>query len=62
MSNENKKERRWLKSVIAASAEPLPNFPWMRGNRSKPEAIRSLQTRETPAVHATPRRITLAAR
>lgn len=23
-------ERRWLRSVIAASDEPLPAFPWMR--------------------------------
>jgi hypothetical protein len=32
-------ERRWLKSVIAASAEPLPRFPWMRGARRRPEAV-----------------------
>lgn len=34
-------KRRWLRSVIAASAEPLPNMPWARGNRvlhAKPAA------------------------
>ncbi len=29
-----KKERRWLKSAIAASAEPQAAFPWTRGNRA----------------------------
>lgn len=32
-------ERRWLRSVIAASAEPLPSFPWMRGQRRRPQAV-----------------------
>jgi hypothetical protein len=39
MSKEIKTERRWLRSVIAASAEPLPSFPWMRGQRRKPVAM-----------------------
>ena len=29
-TSDQKTERRWLKSVIAASSEPLPAFPWMR--------------------------------
>ena len=36
---EIKTERRWLRSVIAASAQPLPAFPWMRGQRRRPEAV-----------------------
>lgn len=40
MTQDIKTERRWLRSVIAASAEPLPNFPWMRGQRRKPEAFK----------------------
>ena len=36
MTKDIKTERRWLRSVIAASAEPLPAFPWMRGQRRKP--------------------------
>ena len=34
-----KKERRWLKSAIAASAEPLPALPWARASRRKPSAL-----------------------
>ena len=39
MTQEIKTERRWLRSVIAASAEPLPEFPWMRGQRRKPVSL-----------------------
>jgi len=35
-----KKERRWLKSVIAASLEPQPALPWQRGTRRRPEAAK----------------------
>lgn len=35
-----KKERRWLKSVIAASLEPQPALPWQRGSRRRPEAVK----------------------
>lgn len=34
-----KTERRWLKSVIAASAAPAPVMPWTRGKRRKPAAL-----------------------
>ncbi len=37
-----KKERRWLKSVIAASLEAPVAMPWQRGSRRKPAALRSL--------------------
>lgn len=36
-----KKERRWLKSVLAASAEPQIVLPWQRGARRKPEAFKA---------------------
>ena len=36
-----KKERRWLKSVIAASLEPQPALPWQRGARRRPEAVKA---------------------
>lgn len=39
MTQVIKTQRRWLRSVIVASAEPLPTLPWMRGQRRKPAAI-----------------------
>jgi hypothetical protein len=36
-----KKERRWLKSVLAASLEPQPALPWQRGTRRRPEAVKT---------------------
>lgn len=35
-----KKERRWLKSVIAASLEPQAVLPWQRGVRRKPASLK----------------------
>lgn len=49
-----KKERRWLKSVIAASLDAQVAMPWQRGARRKPEAFKA------PVVAAKPR--ALAAR
>jgi hypothetical protein len=34
MTRMIKTERRWLRSVIAASAQPLPALPWARGVRN----------------------------
>ncbi len=34
-----KKDRRWLKAVIAASTAPLPALPWQRAGRSRPAAL-----------------------
>ena len=34
-----KTERRWLKSVLAAAAQPTPAMPWERGNRRRPAAM-----------------------
>ena len=39
-----KKERRWLKSAIAASAEPLPALPWARALRRKPASLKAAPT------------------
>ncbi|MDZ4309710.1 MAG: hypothetical protein U1A24_04010 [Cypionkella sp.] len=36
-----KKERRWLKSAIAASAEQQVALPWARGQRRRPEAMKA---------------------
>lgn len=34
-----KKERRWLKSVIAASLDPQVALPWQRGQRRRPAGL-----------------------
>lgn len=38
-----KKDRRWLKSAIAAAAEPQVALPWARGTRRRPASLK-LQT------------------
>lgn len=35
-----KKERRWMKSAIAASTETQVVLPWARGQRRRPEAVK----------------------
>ena len=40
-----KKDRRWLKSVIAASLEPQIALPWQRGARKKPAALKPVATK-----------------
>jgi hypothetical protein len=42
-----KKDRRWLKSAIAASTEVQVSLPWARGARRRPEAMKA-----TPPVKA----------
>lgn len=42
--------RRWLKSVIAASLEPQVALPWQRGNRKKPAAMKPAQRAERRVV------------
>jgi hypothetical protein len=44
-----KKDRRWMKSVIAASNEVQVTLPWARGTRRRPEAMK---TAEKPAPRA----------
>ena len=36
-----KKERRWLKSVLALSEAQQVALPWQRGARRKPEAMKA---------------------
>ncbi len=45
-----KTERRWLKSVIAAAAQPQPALPWERGHRRRPASVAAQQ----PAVKPRP--------
>lgn len=47
-----KKDPRWLKSAIAASAEAQVSLPWQRGNRSKPEAMKAAPVAKTRAIAA----------
>jgi hypothetical protein len=47
-----KKERRWLKSAIAASAEPQITLPWARGQRRRPEAMKSAEAPKSRAIAA----------
>ncbi len=37
-----KKDRRWMKSVIAASNEVQAPLPWARATRRRPEAMKAL--------------------
>jgi hypothetical protein len=43
-----KKERRWLKSAIAASADAQIVMPWTRGQRRRPEAMKSVAAPSKP--------------
>lgn len=43
-----KKDRRWMKSVIAASNEVQLTLPWARGTRRRPDTMK-------PAAKAAPR-------
>lgn len=53
-----KTEPRWMKSMIATSTEVQAVMPWTRGERRRPEAMKTVSPR--PA--AAPRRPALAAR
>ncbi len=35
-----KKERRWLKSVLSAAAEPQVAMPWARQSRRRPASLK----------------------
>lgn len=37
-----KKDRRWLKSVIASSQDLQVALPWHRSSRRKPEAVKAV--------------------
>lgn len=36
-----KKDRRWMKSIIAASTEAQVALPWARGTRRRPETVKT---------------------
>ena len=46
-----KKDRRWMKSVIAASNEVQVTLPWARGTRRRPEAMKD-QSKPAPRAAA----------
>lgn len=50
-----KKQPRWMKSVLAASAEPQVALPWARGQRRRPEAMNVAMTEALKAAAAKPR-------
>lgn len=47
-----KKDRRWMKSVIAASNEVQVTLPWARGTRRRPEAMKAPAKPATRAMAA----------
>ncbi len=47
-----KKERRWLKSVLAAAAEPQVAMPWARQTRRRPAEFKAQPVAKTLAVAA----------
>lgn len=46
------KERRWLKSAIAAAKEPQVALPWARGNRRRPAALQPAAAPKATSVAA----------
>jgi hypothetical protein len=47
-----KKERRWLKSVIAASVDAQVVMPWQRGIRRRPAAMKPVSAAPAKAAMA----------
>lgn len=47
-----KKDRRWMKSIIAASTEVQVSLPWARGTRRRPAAMKAAPKAGTRAVAA----------
>ncbi|MEO5619418.1 MAG: hypothetical protein ABIQ85_00745 [Cypionkella sp.] len=47
-----KKDRRWMKSAIAASTECQTTLPWARGGRRRPEALKTAEAPKLRAVAA----------
>lgn len=47
-----KKDRRWMKSIIAASNEVQVALPWARGSRRRPEAVKAAPKPATRAMAA----------
>lgn len=46
-----KKERRWMKSAIAASTETQVVMPWTRGQRRRPVAVKTTAPLKTCAAN-----------
>lgn len=46
-----KKDRRWMKSIIAASTEVHVTLPWVRSTRRRPAAMKD-QAKPTPRAMA----------
>ncbi|WP_430464584.1 hypothetical protein [Tabrizicola sp.] len=42
------KDRRWMKSVIAASTEVQVTLPWARGTRRRPQAMKPVTKPAAP--------------
>lgn len=47
-----KKDRRWLKSAIAAATETQIAMPWARGARRRPEAMKTVAAPKLRAIAA----------
>lgn len=47
-----KKDRRWLKSALAAAAAPQVALPWARESRRRPAALKSTVPPAKPALAA----------
>lgn len=47
-----KKDRRWLKSALAAAAEPQVALPWARATRRRPAAFKPVVTPKTAPIAA----------
>ena len=47
-----KKDRRWMKSIIAASNEVQVTLPWARGTRRRPEAMKAAPVAKPRAMAA----------
>ena len=47
-----KKDRRWMKSILAAAQEPQAALPWARGSRRRPEAMKSESLRSVEPAKA----------
>lgn len=47
-----KPQRRWMQSVLAESARPVPALPWQRGTRRMLTRQGTIQQHRTPGTPA----------
>ncbi|NBZ88293.1 hypothetical protein [Stagnihabitans tardus] len=52
-----KKERRWLKSAIAAANEPQVALPWARGSRRRPASMMPAVSQPAPTPVSQPQAV-----